>query len=122
MTSPDGGSDASLGTHYGQTPFTTTSVIDSVLGQPSDFQAVCTSPVQTASSGSGQSQASEVTGVYQGKQIHAIVIASVFTPNGTRVFTAESRSMFTPAGQWSPSAVQELSLIIKRAIFSPSSP
>jgi hypothetical protein len=112
------GSDASVGNLYagpGGGPWTTASIFSHELSAVSDTKVVCSTSVESDSSGSNQAE--EFTGTYQGDAIHGMLVASVLAPYGY----GEIRSFFTPASQWSTANVTMLSLILKRAIPSPGS-
>jgi hypothetical protein len=120
VLAPDGESDASLATWYSQTPWTFSALAAKILGAVTAISVICRSPV--ARSPSGETQAVEFTGSYQGREIHAVVALSLLTPTTTGLYVGETRSIYTPVQQWSTAAEQILWLIIKRAIQSPQQP
>jgi hypothetical protein len=115
--SPDGSSSANLGDQEAQTPWTLASLGQTALGSVSDLNVVCRSQVQR--SATLTSQAVEFTGVYQGAQIHGVVVLSLLAPTTSGFYAGEIRSIYTPAAQWSTGAEQTLWLIVKHAVFVP---
>lgn len=120
VVSPEGGSDASLASWGSTTPWTYTSLAAQILSGVSNITVICQSPNET--SASGQTQATELTGVYQGETIHAIIVLSLLTTTTAGFFDGQTRSIYTPASQWSTGAETTLWLIVKRAILNPSAP
>jgi hypothetical protein len=120
VLSPDGGSDASLASWPSTTPWTYQSLAANILGSVSNIQVICQSPNE--SSASGETEATEITGVYQGQPIHAVIVLSLLTPTTAGFYDGQTRSIYTPASQWSTDSEATLWLIVKRAILNPSGP
>jgi hypothetical protein len=120
VLSPDGRSDASLATWYAQTQWTPATLSQRILGGVSNIKTIC--DTGKASGANGSTEGIEFTGVYQGAPIHAIAILSLLRPTTTGLYVGETRSIYTPAAQWSIPAEQTLMLIIKRAIQTPQAP
>lgn len=120
VLAPEGGSDASLASWPSTTPWTYESLAANILSAVSNIQVICQSPNETSSS--GQTQATEITGVYQGANIHAIIVLSLLAPTTPGFFDGQTRSIYTPVSQWSTESETTLWLIIKRAILNPSGP
>lgn len=118
VTSPDGRSDASLATWYqlGR-PWSLKGLAAQILSQVSAVHTICSSPVER--SAAATTQATELTGRYQGEAIHAVIILSVMAPNGTETYVGETRSLYTATAGWSTAQERALMLIIKRAIPAP---
>jgi len=120
VLSPNGSSDASLGTWYSTTaPWTMQTLADQILSGVSGIDVVCNTPVETSATGS--SQLVELTGTYQSVRIHAVIALSILRQT-TSTSIGETRSVYTPVGAWSASAAQTLWLIVKRAIPIPQEP
>jgi hypothetical protein len=118
VLSPDGLSDASLASWPSLTAWSYTSLGAKILGNVSDIKIVCRTPSETGPSGS--SELFELTGVYEGEAIHAAVALSILNETSSGDFEGQTRSVYTPASEWTPANAQTLWLIIKRAIFAPS--
>lgn len=118
--SPEGGSDASLASWPSLTPWTYQSLAANILSAVSNIQVICQSP--SVSSSSGETQATEITGVYRGEAIHAVIVLSLLTPTTPGFYDGQTRSIYTPASQWSTDNETTLWLIVKRAILNPSGP
>ena len=118
VTSPDGLSDASLATWYqlGR-PWSLKGLAAKILSQVSFVHTICSSPVER--SAAATTQATELTGRYQGEAIHAVIILSVMAPNGTETSVGETRSLYTSTAGWSTAQERMLMLVIKRAIQTP---
>jgi hypothetical protein len=115
--SPDGSSSANLGDKEAQTPWTLASLGQTALASVSDLNVICQSQVERSSALT--TQATEFTGVYQGAQIHGVVVLSLLAPTTSDFYAGEVRSIYTPAAQWSTAAEQTLWLIVKHAVFVP---
>jgi hypothetical protein len=120
IVSPDGHSDASLGNPSGLSPLSYAELTGELLSGVSDIKVICQSPNER--NAAGETQATELTGVYEGVAVHIVYALTILTPTTSGFFGGETRSIFTPVSQWSTSAEEALWLIIKRAIFSPSAP
>lgn len=120
VLSPDGLSDASLGNPGSQSPVTYSELTRQLLSAVSDVKVICQSPNEKSSA--GETQATEITGVYRGEAVHVVYALTILAPTSSGFFGAVTRSIYTPLSQWSTSQEQTLWLIIKRAIFSPSAP
>jgi hypothetical protein len=120
VLSPDGLSDASVANWPAQTPWTFATLGQQILAHVTGISVICQSPVERDSAAA--TQATEFTGVYQGERIHAVIILSLFSPTTAGLYNGQTRSFYTRAGQWSPTAAQTLMLIIKRAILVPQQP
>jgi hypothetical protein len=120
VMAPQGGADASVASWSSTTPWTYSSLGSQILGQVSDIHVICTSPNEQSSS--AETQAVELTGVYQGEQIHAIVVMSILAPTASGFYDGQTRSIYTPAADWNASNEATLFLIIKRAMLNPSAP
>ena len=120
VLSPDSLSDASLGNWPAQTPWTYQTLSQEVLGGVSNIKNICHSPNDQSASGS--SELFEFTGLYKGESIHAMLALSILAETTSGFFDGQTRSIYTPVGQWSSANAQTLWLIIKRAIPSPSAP
>lgn len=118
--SPEGGSDASVASFPSDSPWTYSSLGAQILNQVSDIHVICTSPNEQSST--GETQATELTGVYQGEQIHAIVVLSILAETTPGFFDGQTRSIYTPISDWNAANESTLFLIIKRAILDPSAP
>jgi hypothetical protein len=115
VVSPNGLSDASLGNYSRITsPYTVTGLRSMSLTGVSRVHFICQSAVERSSGGT--TQATELTGVYRGEAIHAVIIASVINESIPNFFDGQIRSLYTPSGQWSAANERQLMLIIKRAI------
>ena len=118
VTSPDGLSDASLATWYQLgSSWSLKGLAAKILGQVSFVHTLCSSPVER--SAAATTQATELTGRYQGEAIHAVIILSVMAPNGTETSVGETRSLYTSTAGWSTAHERMLMLVIKRAIPTP---
>jgi hypothetical protein len=118
VISPDGLADASLATWYQLgNPWSLPSLAAKILGPVSHVRIICRSPV--ARSAAATTQATELTGRYQGESIHAVIILSVMAPNGTETYVGETRSLYTSTAGWSTAQERTLMLVIKRAIMAP---
>jgi hypothetical protein len=120
VLSPDSLSDASIGNWPAQKPWTYQTLSQEVLGGVSDIKNICHSPNDQSASGS--SELFEFTGLYKGESIHAMLALSILAETTSGFFDGQTRSIYTPVGQWSSANAQTLWLIIKRAIPSPSEP
>jgi hypothetical protein len=121
VTSPDGSSDASLGVDESLSPLTYEGLTQQLLAPVSDIHVICQTPNEVVSS--QESRATELTGVYRGVPVHIVYALTISAVEpGSEFHGGETRSIFTPVSQWSTSTETTLWLIIKRAIFSPSSP
>ena len=118
--SPDGSSDASLASWPSTTPWTYNSLAAQILSAVSNIQVICQSPNETSSS--AETQATEITGVYQGQTIHAIIVLSLLAQTTPGFFDGQTRSIYTRVSQWSTVNETTLWLIVKRAILNPSAP
>jgi hypothetical protein len=118
VISPDGRSDASLATWYqlGR-PWSLQGLAAKILGPVSSVHPICRSPVER--SAAATTQATELTGRYQGEAIHAVIILSVMALNGTEAYVGETRSLYTSTAGWSGAQERTLMLVIKRAIPTP---
>jgi hypothetical protein len=118
VLSPDGRADASLAAWYqlGR-PWSFAGLAAKILGPVSAIHTICRSPVEH--SAAATTQATELTGRYQGESIHAVVILSLMAPNGTETAVGETRSLYTATAGWSAAQERVLMLIIKRAIPAP---
>lgn len=118
VTSPNGLSDASLATWYQLgSPWSLKGLAAKILSQVSFVHTICHSPVER--SAAATTQATELTGRYQGESIHAVIILSVMAPNGTEAYVGETRSLYASTAGWSTAQERTLMLIIKRAIQAP---
>jgi len=118
VTAPDGLSDASLATWYQLgSPWSFKGLAAKILGQVSLVHVICSSPVER--SASAMTQATELTGRYQGEAIHAVIILSLMAPNGTETSVGETRSLYASTAGWSTAHERMLMLVIKRAIQTP---
>jgi len=116
--SPNGSSDASVASWPSTTPWTYDSLGAQILSAVSNIQVICQSPNETSSS--GQTQAMEITGVYQGQSIHAVIVLSLLAQTTPGFFDGQTRSIYTPVSQWSTDNETTLWLIVKRAILNPT--
>ena len=120
VKSPNGLSDTSLGTTWAMTPWTLASLDHELFSGVRGLHIVCTSPVEH--SPAATNQAVEFSGVYGGESIHGVAVLSVMTPLAMGSYSGQTRSIYTPASSWTASNETTLMLVIKRAIYSPSSP
>jgi hypothetical protein len=97
-------------------------VIEAIAGGcgVSHISVLCRSPIERSAAGS--TQAIELTAIYQGEHIHAVVVLSLLTESSSGEHTGETRSLCTPVSQWSRANETAPMLIIKRAVFSPGAP
>ena len=115
------GADASLTVDEALTTLTYQGLTQQLLSGVSGIHQICQSANEVDAS--GETQATEITGVFQGVPIHMVyaLTISAVAP-GSEFNGGETRYIYTPTSQWSTSTEQTLWLIIKRAIFTPSSP
>jgi len=120
IVSPNGQWDASLDNPSSQSPLSYGELTTDLLSGVSDIKEICQSPNEQ--SAAGETQATEVTGVYEGTPVHIVYALTILTPTEADFFPGVTRSIYTPISQWSTSAEEALWLIIKRAVFVPSAP
>lgn len=92
----------SLAAWDAQTPWTYTTLGQEILAHVSSIHGICQSPNEQSSA--GDTQATEFTGVYQGAQIHAVIVLSLLAPTPSGLFVGETRSIYRPVSQWSTTA------------------
>jgi hypothetical protein len=111
------GSDVSVGDSYSQSQLTVSGMENTAFSAVSNMQLVCQTAV--ASNSTSSTQGTEYTGVYQGQNIHGILVVSVLPPSTTDLWVGDTHSVYTPAAQWSESTAQTLFLIAFEAIETP---
>jgi hypothetical protein len=120
VVSPDGLSDSSLGSDTAQTAWTYQTLAEATLPRFSNVKDICNSGNEKAAS--GESEATEFTGVNNGLPVHGIYVLTLLNPTASGAFSGEVRYIYAPASQWSTSTEQTLWLIIKLAVFAPQAP
>jgi hypothetical protein len=120
VVSPDGRSGADATSWPSQTPWTETTLAQEFVSKVSNFNVICSTPVEQAASGS--SQEFEFTANSGGTPIHGVLALSILNPTVPGFYDGQIRDLYTPASQWSTTSAQNLMLVIKRAIESPQQP
>jgi hypothetical protein len=114
------GADVSVGDSFSQSQITISQMESTAFAQVSNMSVVCQTAV--ASSSTGSTQGTEYTGVYQGENIHGILVTSVLAPSTSDLWVGDTHSVYTPAADWSESTAQTLFLIAFEAIGTPQDP
>ncbi|MGH2718930.1 MAG: hypothetical protein ACRDJU_10155 [Actinomycetota bacterium] len=115
IMSPDGQSDSSLEEWDAQTPWTVAGLQNQLLAPASNVQTICSAGAETI----GTTHATEFTGNFQGKAIHGVAIVSLLTPTMADLYRAQTRSMYSPASEWTTAEETTRMVLSKRAIQTP---
>lgn len=117
IMSPDGKSDSSLEEWDAQTPWTVEGLQNMLLAPVSNVTMLCSAGAETA----GNTHAMEFTGTFRGEAIHGVILVSLLAQTNATLYQAQTRSMYSPAAEWSAAEATTLMVISKRAIQSPNS-